>query len=69
MGSSDAADAKGTRMKAEVKELVPTTPVRRFNLRQFGFVGHVSETAKADIERNASRASRVVSTSTRFAFR
>lgn len=42
---------------------------RRVDLRDLGFVGFVSNEALAEIDRNETRASRVVTTAATFAFR
>lgn len=72
MSSSKQIGGQTVKDKDEVMELIPQ-PVAgeavRLNPRDYGFVGHVSDRAKAAIQRNANRASRVMSTSTRFAFR
>lgn len=42
---------------------------RCVDLHDLGFVGHVSDEALAEIDRNEARASRVVTTAAMFAFR
>jgi hypothetical protein len=42
---------------------------RRVKLRTYGYVGGISEEAREEILRNELRASRVVTTAARFAFR
>ena len=72
MSSSKPTGGKAVQGMNDVKELVPALVVddrRRIKLRPLGFVGHVSEEAKTAIQRNASRANRVLATATRFAFR
>lgn len=44
-------------------------PARTVNLRALGFVGRVSDEARAEIERNARRALRVLETADRYWFR
>jgi len=56
----------------ETKTLTPTvdrTSVRRVNLRDLGFVGYVSNAALDEIDQNEVRASLVLTTATKFAFR
>lgn len=42
---------------------------RRVKLRDYGYVGQVSDKARDEILKNEQRASRVVTTAARFAFR
>ena len=44
-------------------------PERRINLRDLGFVGSVSDEARAEIEANERRAARVLQTAHRYWFR
>lgn len=44
-------------------------PSRRINLADLGFVGRVSDEARAEIEANERRAARVLTTAHRFLFR
>jgi len=56
----------------ETKQLTPTidrASVRCVNLRDLGFVGYVSDAALEAIDKNEVRASLVLTTSTKFAFR
>jgi hypothetical protein len=71
MSSSKAIGGGAVKSDHKMKDLVPALvgDHRRINLRTIGFVGHVSEEAKTRIQRNATRASRVLATATRFAFR
>lgn len=71
MSSSKAIGGKTVKSDQKMKDLVPALvdDRRRINLRSIGFVGHVSQQAKTEIQRNATRASRVLATATRFAFR
>lgn len=57
---------------SDIRDLTPNLTKdasRSVNLRDLGFVGYVSTRALAEIERNETRASRVVTTAARFAFR
>lgn len=47
----------------------PDKPPRVINLRDLGFVGNVSDEARAEIQRNADRANMVLRTADRFWFR
>jgi len=72
MSSSKAIGGEIVNGGGEVQDLIPPLVAddrRRINLRSIGFVGHVSQEAKTAIQRNATRASRVLATATRFAFR
>lgn len=72
MSSSKQIGGQAVKDTDVVMELIPqpvSGEARRINPRDYGFVGHVSERAKAAIQRNANRASHVMSTSTKFAFR
>jgi hypothetical protein len=54
------------------KNLTPNadrTGVQRVDLRAIGFVGYVSDAALDEIEQNEVRASLVLTTATKFAFR
>ncbi len=56
----------------ETKKLTPSVDrasIRCVNLRDLGFVGYVSDAALDAIDRNEVRASLVLTTSTKFAFR
>jgi len=56
----------------EVRDLTPKTArvgVIEVNLRDLGFRQQLSEAARKKIERNDARASLVISTAARFAFR
>lgn len=58
---------------SEVRDLTPSRisedSTRGVNLRDLGFVGFVSDRALAEIQRNETRASLVVTTAATFAFR
>lgn len=66
-GGSDVAGENG------IQDLTPRgvsdDEKRRVDLRELGFVGFVSSAALAEIDRNETRANRVVLTAARFAFR
>lgn len=74
MSSSDPRGRGGMTVSREPEVRVLTIggvvlEGRRVRLRDLGFVGYVSEPARAEIERNEARAARVVTTAARFAFR